>query len=65
MTGAPGSGGNWTGTFARAAWTVLFVAIAVYVAWQLLRVIVVPLIVLLILLGIIRIAIGGRRSDRW
>ena len=61
----PSSGGSWTSTLMRAAWTVLFVAIAVYVAWQLLRVLIVPLVVLLLLVGIIRFAIVGRCNDQW
>ena len=62
---APGQGGNWSSTVTRAAWTVLFVAIAAYVAWHMLRVVIVPLIVVLALVGIIRFAIVGRRNDYW
>ena len=62
---APGSGEHWSSTLTRAAWTLLFVAIAAYVAWQLLRVLIVPLIVVLLLVWIIRYAIGGGRIDRW
>jgi hypothetical protein len=61
----PSSGGSWSSTLMRAAWTVLFVAIAVYVAWRLLQVVIVPLIVLVLLVGIIRYALVGRRSDHW
>ncbi len=61
----PGSGGSWSSSLMRAAWTVLFVAIVAYVAWQLLRVVVGPLIVVLVLVGIIRFAIVGRRGDHW
>jgi hypothetical protein len=62
---APGQGGNWSSALTRAAWTVLFVAIAAYVSWHLLRVVVGPLIVVLLLVGIIRFAIVGRRNDHW
>jgi len=61
----PGTNGNWMTTLTRAAWTLLFVAVIAYVAWQLLRVVVVPLIVLVILIGIIRFALVGRRNDHW
>ena len=54
----PGSGGNWSSSLMRAAWTLLFVAIVAYVALQLVRVVLGPLILVLVLVGSIRVANG-------
>lgn len=60
-----GAKGRWMSAPWYAAWTLLFVAVIAYVVWQLVRVVVVPLVLIVILAGIIRFALIGRRPDRW
>jgi CHASE2 domain-containing sensor protein len=56
---------SWTNALSKSAWTLLVAAIVLFVAWQLLKQLVVPLVVFLALVGIIRIALGVFRRDGW
>ena len=56
---------HWTNTLTKATWTVLFAAVGVFFAWQLLKQLLVPIIVLLFLIGIARVALGVFRRDKW
>ena len=51
---------SWTNTVSKAAWTLLLVAVAAFVAWQLLQQFVAALVVIVALLGIYRWILGGR-----
>lgn len=56
---------NWTSTVVKAAWSLLFVALAAYVMWWLLEPLLPVLLVLLVLIGILRLAVGWFRSGGW
>jgi hypothetical protein len=56
---------SWTNAMSKAAWTLLLVAVAVFIAWQLLKQLVVPLLVLVGLFAIYRIVFGGTRRNGW
>lgn len=56
---------NWTAAVTKAAWTLLLVAVVAFVAWQLLRQLLVPLVVLVALVFILRLAVGVVRRSRW
>ena len=56
---------SWASALSKSAWTLLVAAIVVFVAWQLLKQLVVPLVVLVALVGIIRLALGAFRRDSW
>jgi CHASE2 domain-containing sensor protein len=56
---------SWTSALSKSAWTLLVAAIVVFVAWQLLKQLVVPLVVFLALVGVIRLALGAFRRDSW
>ena len=56
---------NWTSTVVKAAWSLLFVAVAAYIVWQLLEPLIPVLFVLLVLIGILRLAMGWFRRDGW
>ncbi len=49
----------------RAASTLLLAAIAVFVTWQLLEQFIVPLVIVVALVGIVRLALGMSRRDGW
>jgi hypothetical protein len=50
---------SWTNTVSKAAWTLLLVAVAAFVAWQLLQHFIVALVVVAALLGIYRFMLRG------
>ena len=52
-------------SLARAVATVLFAAAGVYVAWQLLRELVAPLVLVGVVLGVVRMAAVARDRSRW
>ncbi len=56
---------SWMNSVRQAARTLLFVAVAAFVAWQLLRQLLVPLVVIVMLFAIIRVAVGWSRRDGW
>ena len=56
---------HWTNGLTKATWTLLFTALTAFVAWQLLKQLLVPLVVVLVLVGIIRVALGVSRRDGW
>ena len=60
-----GNSSSWSTTVRNAALTLLLAVVVVFVAWQLLKQILVPLIVLLCVIGITRVALGAFRRDRW
>lgn len=49
----------------RSALTVLFTMAVIFMAWQLMQHLIVPLIVIVVLLGIIRLAFGWRSHNDW
>jgi hypothetical protein len=56
---------GWTTAVSKAAMTLLLAAVVVFVAWMVFKIVIVPLVVIVVLLGIIRMALFGRRSDDW
>jgi CHASE2 domain-containing sensor protein len=56
---------SWADALSKAAWTLLLSAVVVFVAWQLLKQLIVPLVIIVALLGIIRVAVGAHRRDGW
>lgn len=61
----PQGGGSWTSAISRAAWTLLLVAVIVWISWQLLQQLMVPLLTILALVAVYRIALGLFRRDPW
>jgi len=53
--------GNWLTNISRATWTLLLAAVAVFVAWQLVRQLLPALVVVAVLLGIYKFVIGRYR----
>jgi hypothetical protein len=56
---------NWTNTVIKAAWSLVFVAVAAYIVWWLLEPLLPLLVILLVLIGILRLAVGWFRRDGW
>ena len=56
---------GWTNTVMKAAMTLLVVALVAYAAWWLLRQLLVPIVIVLALVGIFRLASGGFRRRGW
>ncbi len=57
---------GWTDQLWRAVVTLLVAAVAVYVAWRLFSAVMPMLIVIVVLLAILRLAIGGyQRRSGW
>jgi CHASE2 domain-containing sensor protein len=56
---------SWTSGLTKAAWTLVVAAVLVFVAWKLLERVLGPLLVVLALIGIYRIALGVFRRDQW
>ena len=52
---------HWTSNLSKATWTILFVALGVFVAWQLLRQALPIVIALACLLFIYRLVVGWQR----
>lgn len=66
LVNTPQAGGSWTSMISRAAWTLLLVTIVVWIAWQLLQQLLVPLITVLALVGLYRLTLGlFRGGGRW
>lgn len=63
MNGSPSP--NWTSAAVKAAWSLVFVAVAAYVVWWLLKPLLPVLIVLLMLIGVLRLAVGWFRHGGW
>ena len=49
----------------RSALTVLFAIVVIYIAWQLIQSLLGPLIMVVVVLGIIRLAVGWRSRSGW
>lgn len=56
---------GWTKAVVKAAVTLLIAAFVAYTAWWLLRQLIVPIIVVIALVGIYRLAVGGSRRRGW
>ena len=56
---------NWTNIVTKAASTLLIVAFTSYVVWFLLQDLLPVLLIVFALIGILRIATGWSRRDRW
>lgn len=65
MNTPQGGRGSWTSAISRAAWTLLLVAAIVWIAWQLLQQLLVPLLTILALVMVYRLALGLFRRDQW
>ena len=63
MSGDPAA--PWTTAISRAAWTLLLAVLCLFVTWQLLRQLLVPLVLIVVLIGIIRLAVSWSRRDGW
>lgn len=56
---------HWTRALTKAALTLLIAAFVAYVAWWLLRQLIDPIVVVLALVVIYRLALGGVRRRGW
>lgn len=56
---------GWTNAVTKAAVTLLVAAAVAYTAWWLLRQLLVPIVIVLALVGIFRLASGGFRRHGW
>jgi hypothetical protein len=56
---------SWLERLQRSSFQLLLAAIALMIAWRLLRQLLVPLVVIAVLLGILRLALGWWRRDSW
>ena len=56
---------HWTNAVVKAAVTLLIAAFIAYAAWWLLRQLLVPIVVVVALVGIYRLAFGGVRRRGW
>lgn len=63
MNGSPPP--NWMNSAVKAAWSLVFVAIAAYVVWWLLEPLLPGLLLVLVLIGVLRLAVGWFRRDGW
>jgi F0F1-type ATP synthase assembly protein I len=55
----------WIGRLTKAAWTVVLAAVLVFVAWELLKRVLGPLLVVLLLVVVYRILLGQFRKGQW
>jgi 4-hydroxybenzoate polyprenyltransferase len=56
---------DWMSVVSKAAITLLLAAVAAFVAWQLLKVVLPALLVILVIVVVYRIGIGGHRRSGW
>lgn len=56
---------GWTDTVRRATVTLLLAAAALWIGWQLIKQLLVPLVVLAALLILFKLALGAHRRDDW
>lgn len=57
--------GQWLSNISRATWTLLLVALALFIAWQAIRRVLPALIIMGVLLAIYRTLLAGRRHGGW
>lgn len=55
---------SWTSTLTKAAWTLLLASVVAFIAWQLLRQLLAPLIIVLVLVGVFRLMVAEYRGGR-
>ena len=55
---------QWPDAVSKATWTLLAAAVAVFIAWQLLRRVLPALVIVAVLIGIYRMVLSGR-SHGW
>ena len=56
---------SWTSGLTKAAWTLVLAAGLTFVAWELLKRVLGPLLIVLAVLTVYRIALGVFRKDQW
>lgn len=56
---------SWTGGLTKAAWTLVLAAGLTFVAWELLKRVLGPLLIVLALIVVYRIALGVFRKNQW
>jgi hypothetical protein len=56
---------SWTSGLTKAAWTLVLAAGLTFVAWELLKRVFGPLLIVLAVLTVYRIALGVFRKDQW
>jgi hypothetical protein len=56
---------SWTGGLTRAVWTLALAAVLTFVAWQLLKRVLGPLLIVLAVIAVYRIALGVFRRNQW
>jgi hypothetical protein len=61
----PSAPDSWLDRLQKSSFELLLAVIALVVAWQLLRQLLVPLVVIASLAFIIRLAVGWSRRDGW
>lgn len=61
----PSTPDSWLDRLQKGSFALLVAVIALVIAWQLLRQLLVPLVVIVVLVGVIRLAVGWSRRDSW
>lgn len=61
----PSASDSWRDRLQKSSFELLLAVIALVVAWQLLRQLLVPLVVVASLALVIRLAVGWSRRDSW
>lgn len=61
----PSTPDSWLDRLQKTSFELLLAVIALVIAWQLLRQLLVPMVVIVMLVGVIRFAIGWSRRDGW
>jgi hypothetical protein len=56
---------NVTDQLSRSALTVLFTVVVIHVSWQLIQPLLGPLILIIAVLGVVRLAVGFRGRSGW
>jgi hypothetical protein len=56
---------GWTTAVSKAAMTLLLAAVVVFIAWTIFKIVLVPLVIIVALIGIIRMAVLGRHHTDW
>ena len=60
-----GPSGGWRSNATGALFMVLLTAVVAYLAWQLLKRVLPAVIVVVVLIGVYRLAVGSFRGDSW
>lgn len=61
----PSTPDSWLDRLQKSSFELLLAVVALVIAWQLLRQLLVPLVVIVVLVAIIRLAVGWSRRGGW